>query len=210
MTSIYELKKNCSTTDLIKKCTKEYSNLTSRNTILMYSGWLTNGSIINAIIDDLDKTSLIDMCSDLNPDKGLNLILHTPGGEIGATESIIDYLNAEFKGDIKAIIPQIAMSGGTMLACSCKEIVMGKQSNLGPVDPQIAGLAVHDIVNEFEKIMKDAETSPSKLNAWNTIVQPLPLSYLESCYNTIEWSNDILRTSLTCLKMILMKKKLII
>ena len=44
----------------------------------------------------------------------------------------------EFFGeDIRAIIPQTSMSGGTMIACSCKEILMGKHSSLGPVDPQI-------------------------------------------------------------------------
>ena len=71
----------------------------------------------------------------LDKSKGLDLFLHTPGGDVGATESLIDYLHDSFGGDIRAIIPQIAMSGGTMIACSCKEIIMGKQSSLGPIDP---------------------------------------------------------------------------
>lgn len=79
------------------------------------------------------------MCHGLNFEKGLDLILHTPGGDVAATESIIEYLNDVFEGDIRAIVPQIAMSGGTMVACSCNEILMGKQSSLGPVDPQLRG-----------------------------------------------------------------------
>jgi len=35
-----------------------------------------------------------------------------------------------FGTNIRAIVPQLAMSAGTMIALSCKEIVMGKQSNL--------------------------------------------------------------------------------
>ncbi|MHB1126932.1 MAG: hypothetical protein ACYC2T_08230 [Bacillota bacterium] len=44
--------------------------------------------------------------------KGLDLILHTPGGEIAATESLVDYLRSMFGSDIRAIVPQIAMSCG--------------------------------------------------------------------------------------------------
>lgn len=56
----------------------------------------------------------------LNQNNGLDLILHTPGGSISDTESIIDYLNSSFNGNIRAIIPQMATSGGTMITCSCK------------------------------------------------------------------------------------------
>jgi ClpP class serine protease len=71
--------------------------------------------------------------------KGLNLILHTPGGSISATESIVDYLHRMFQEDIIAIIPQIAMLAGTMIACSCRKILMAKHANLGPIDPHLRG-----------------------------------------------------------------------
>ena len=73
----------------------------------------------------------------LDRDKGLDLILHTPGGDTAATESIVDYLHNMFGNNIRAIVPQLAMSAGTMIACSCKEIIMGLQSSLGPIDPQL-------------------------------------------------------------------------
>ncbi len=63
------------------------------------------------------------------------MILHTPGGDIAATESIVDYLYCMFDKDIRVIVPQISMSAGTMIALASKEIVMGKHSNLGPIDP---------------------------------------------------------------------------
>ena len=97
---------------------------------------------------------------DLDSTKGLDLILHTPGGDIAATEALVGYLRSMFNTDIRAIIPQIAMSAGTMIALSCKEIVMGKHSSLGPIDPQLGGLPAHGIIEEFTKASDDAKLYP--------------------------------------------------
>ena len=43
--------------------------------------------------------------------KGLDLILQTPGGDVAATESPIDYLHSLCKGNIRAIVPQLAGLG---------------------------------------------------------------------------------------------------
>ena len=83
-------------------------------------------------INDDDKNGFMSAVRGLDVSKGLDMILHTPGGDIAATESLVDYLNQKFAGDMRAIIPQMAMSGGTIMACACKEIIMGKQSSLGP------------------------------------------------------------------------------
>ncbi|MBM6683707.1 ATP-dependent Clp protease proteolytic subunit [Collinsella intestinalis] len=61
----------------------------------------------------------------MDREKGLDLILHTPGGEIAAAEAIVNYLRSCFS-DITAIIPQLAMSAGTMIACACNQVVMGR------------------------------------------------------------------------------------
>lgn len=67
--------------------------------------------------------------------KGLDLVLHTPGDSPAAAEAIVNCLRAKFGNDIRVIVPQLAMSAGTMIACSAKQIIMGKQSSLGPIDP---------------------------------------------------------------------------
>lgn len=36
-----------------------------------------------------------------------------------------------------------------MIALSCRSILMGKHSNLGPIDPQVAGVPAHGIIDEF-------------------------------------------------------------
>ena len=67
----------------------------------------------------------------------------------------------EFFGeDIRAIIPQTSMSGGTMIACSCKEILMGKHSSLGPVDPQIFNYSAKNIIKEFKLAKKEIAEHP--------------------------------------------------
>jgi ClpP class serine protease len=41
------------------------------------------------------------------------------------------------------------MSAGTLIACSCKEIIMGSHSNIGPVDPQVYGFPAYAVLNEI-------------------------------------------------------------
>jgi ClpP class serine protease len=99
----------------------------------------------------------------LDRKKGLDLALHTPGGEAAATESLVDYLRQIFGTDIRAIVLQLAMSAGTMLACACKSILIGKQSSLGPIDPQLGGLAAHGIIEEFTKAYEEIQVDPRKI-----------------------------------------------
>ena len=67
--------------------------------------------------------------------KQLTLLLHTPGGVTNAAETIVAYLRSQFT-DIEVIIPTYAMSAGTMISLAANRIVMGRQSQLGPIDPQ--------------------------------------------------------------------------
>lgn len=111
---------------------------------MYYFGWLQK-NVPGTEVNDSDKTGLMTVVNKLDRTKGLDLILHTPGGLTAATESIVDYLHSMFGNDIRAIVPQLAMSAGTMIACSCKSILMGKQSNLGPIDPQLGSIPAHGL-----------------------------------------------------------------
>ena len=84
-------------------------------------------------------TGFMTVINKLDRKLGLDLILHTPGGEINATEALVNYLRYAFDGDIRALIPHQAMSAGTMISLACKTIVMGAHSSLGPIDPQVGG-----------------------------------------------------------------------
>lgn len=168
---------------------------TKRNLIVYYSGWLQKGNIaqhgFRFDINDADNMGFMSTIKGLDKNIGLDLILHTPGGSIGTTESIVTYLRSIFGTNIRAIIPQIAMSAGTMIACSCKEILMGKHSNLGPIDPQINGIPTHGIIEEFnrakDEISKDAKTIP----IWQPILARYNPTLVGECEKAIEWSEEM-------------------
>ena len=132
---------------------------TGRNIIAYYSAFLQKSGIQQTAIDDGDKNAFMQAIYGLDRSKGLDLILHTPGGNLAATESIVEYLKKMFDNNIRAFIPQIAMSAGTMIALSAKEIIMGKQSNLGPIDPQFGGMSCAGIIEEFETACKEVSAT---------------------------------------------------
>ena len=130
-----------STYDIVRRnMLAQLNAVTGRNIIIYYSGWLQKSSAPNISLNDDDKNGFMTVINKLDCSKGLDLLLHTPGGETAATESLVDYLHSMFGTNMRAIIPQLAMSAGTMIACACKELVMGKQSSLGPIDPQFRGI----------------------------------------------------------------------
>ena len=89
---------------------------THRNVIAYYSGFLSKPNLPSEISDE-DKNGFMMAIHKLERDKGLDLILHTEGGNIAATQSLVDYLHKMFGDNIRALVPQIAMSAGTMIAC---------------------------------------------------------------------------------------------
>ena len=178
-----------------KYLTKIYEK-TGRNVIAYYSGWLQKPTYADVAINDKDKSAFMANIHSLDRSKGLDLILHTPGGDVAATESIIDYLRTMFNGNIRAIIPQISMSGGTMIALSCKEIMLGKQSNLGPIDPQMNGIACQAVLDEFELAKKEIKENPHAAILWQTIISKYHPTFLIACKQSIEWATKIAKDAL--------------
>ncbi len=170
--------------------------LTHRNIIAYYSGFLSKPSLPMAEINDEDKNGFMMAVHGMDRAIGLDLILHTPGGDIAATESLVHYLRKMFGKDIRAIVPQIAMSAGTMLACSCHEILMARHANLGPMDPHLAGRPAFGIIAEFKRALKEIKKDPAALAVWQPIIAQYPPTLLSRCQNAIRWSNDFVREQL--------------
>ncbi len=175
-----------------RKYLKELHTYTGRNVIAYYSAWLQRGpNTPNISINDSDKNAFMTTIHRLDRTKGLDLILHTPGGSIAAAESLVDYLRRMFGTDIRAIVPQIAMSAGTMMACACREIMMGKQSNLGPIDPQMNGMPATGVLREFEQAIAEIKSDPARIALWQVIIGKYHPSFLQQCKNAIEWSKTV-------------------
>ena len=171
-----------------RKYLKQIHDITGRNVIAYYSGWLQKPTAADTAVNDKDKSGFMLAIHKLDKTKGLDLLLHTPGGDIAATESLVDYLYAMFGKDIRVIVPQISMSAGTMIALSAKEIIMGKHSNLGPIDPQFNGIACQAVVNEFKQAVADIQSNPSSAILWQTIISKYHPTFLGACQQAIEWS----------------------
>jgi len=69
-------------------------------------------------------------------DVPIDLLLHTPGGLVLASEQIAVAIRRH-KAPVTVFIPHYAMSGGTLIALGADEIVMDPNAVIGPVDPQI-------------------------------------------------------------------------
>jgi ClpP class serine protease len=189
-----EIKEAGSVYDMVRrKYLSELSDITGRNTIIYYSGWLQKPTVSGLGINDNDKIGFMSTVHELDRSKGLDLILHTPGGEVAATESIVAYLREMFGTNIRAIIPQLALSAGTMIACSCESILMGKQSSLGPIDPQLGGLAAHGIIEEFEQAHSEISEDASKVPVWQPIIAKYSPTLIGECQKAINWSEEMVK-----------------
>ncbi len=182
-----------------RKHLKRLQRLTKRNVIAYYSGFLTNRSP-GVYISDSDMEGFMNAVHGLDPKLGLDLILHTPGGTVSATGAIVRYLRSFFGTDIRCFVPQIAMSAGTMTACACREIWMGKQSSIGPIDPQFDTISCGDIVEEFKKACLEIPGHPELIPIWQIRLAKYPPAFVEKCQQaqafSVELVTEWLRTGM--------------
>lgn len=66
----------------------------------------------------------------------LFLLIESPGGEVASSYKIAYFLRTHYT-NITTFIPHRAASGGTLIALSSNEIVMGELSHLTPIDTQV-------------------------------------------------------------------------
>lgn len=166
---------------------------TGRNVIAYYSCFIQKPDLKGNQIDDNDKNAFMQAVYGLDRSKGLDLILHTPGGQVASAESLVEYLKALFGKDIRTFVPQIAMSAGTMIALSTKEIVMGKQSNLGPIDPQFGGMSCAGVIEEFDQACNDVSANPNMAAVWGPIISKYHPTFIGDCKKAISWSETVVK-----------------
>jgi hypothetical protein len=68
--------------------------------------------------------------------KKLHILVNSPGGSIVSSYKVAKALRSQFK-EIRVFVPHMAASGGALIALTGDEIVMGRLSNLTPLDPQV-------------------------------------------------------------------------
>lgn len=78
-------------------------------------------------------------------DVPIDLVLHSPGGLVLASEQIA-YALCAHKADVTVFVPHYAMSGGTLIALAADQVVMDDNAVLGPVDPQLQDMPAASIL----------------------------------------------------------------
>ena len=80
------------------------------------------------LIEDIQDTE--------TPKTRLTIILDTPGGDVITVEKLAN-INRHFYKEVNFIVPESAMSAGTVFCLSGDKIFMEYSSSLGPIDPQV-------------------------------------------------------------------------
>jgi hypothetical protein len=96
-------------------------------------------------IDSGDDVYFAELLNGCNSDK-IDLLIETNGGETDATEKICSLLRGKTT-DLRVLVPRRAKSNGTVIALTGKVIVMGMESELGPIDPSLMNIPVEFILN---------------------------------------------------------------
>lgn len=172
---------------------------TKRAVILYASKWTQydpNVSPDAVSIVDEDLQGIMEVVHAVGESE-LDLIIHSPGGSLAAAEAMVVYLRSKFT-HIRVIVPQLAMSAATMIACAADRIVLGKHSFLGPIDPQIyvstplgpRMVPAQAILEQFE-LAKAECRDPEKLGAWLPMLSQYGPDLLVQCRNACDLSKEL-------------------
>jgi hypothetical protein len=183
-----------------RKYIKRLSEHTGHPVIVYASGWLEGRPVPDPSVVSVSTRDLMGFMEAVHdlPKGPLDLMLHSPGGDPNAAEAIMNYLRAQGFSPIRALVPISAMSAATMMALCCDEVVMGRHSQLGPIDPQFTivtpdgprSAPAQAILDQFDRAKGELATSPQSLAAWLPILRGYGPGLLSQCVTSQEASED--------------------
>lgn len=117
------------------------------------------------------------------PDKNrVTIFLTTPGGIAETVEKLVDIVRFHYK-EVYFVVPDYAMSAGTIFCMSGNKIFMDYSSSLGPIDPQVftgkdytSALGYLDQVDKMIKRSAQGKLTDAEL----IMLQALDLAVLSS------------------------------
>lgn len=135
---------------------------------------LLNSDVITCVmpihqpLDDMVR----DAIEDIKPKReSLTVVLETDGGSIETAERIANVFRHHYPKRVCFLVPNFAMSAGTILVMSGDDIYMDYYSILGPIDPQVQNqhgvwvpaLGYLEQYNEFVKKSRAGKLSSAEL-----------------------------------------------
>lgn len=161
--------------DLAAEIRRAISEIESirKKPLLCYMSNVVNANIKAPIsIDNNDDLPFAEMISSIPEEVDeIDILLVTPGGSGQQVAKFVDRLRPRFK-KVSFILPNIAMSAGTIFAMSGDELIMDSRAYIGPIDPQIPNKDGHfipaqailtlidDIQKRGEQLLKNGKNPP--------------------------------------------------
>ena len=127
----------------------------------------------------------------------LLVIIDTPGGIVEVAERMVSTLRHHYQ-EVKFLIPDSAMSAGTVLVMSGDAIIMDHFSRLGPIDPQlyIEGkpivTSVLSYLEQFERLVRKSQDG-TITSAELVLLQKLDLADLRQFELVADLSVNLIR-----------------
>ena len=173
---------------------QQLSALRSNRNVLLYATAFLQQPQLPGLFTGItaeDINGMMSVIYGMDCSKGLTLVLHTPGGSINAAETLVAYLRSKFQTDFEVIVPTLAMSAGTMISLASRRIVMGRQSQLGPIDPQMVvanrQMSATAIVEQFEEAKRDILLDTTLAHLWAPVLQSHGPSLLVEARHALEY-----------------------
>ena len=110
----------------------------------------------------------------------LVLFINTPGGSAETVEKFVEIIRFHYK-DVSFVVPDYAMSAGTIFCMSGDRIYMDYSSSLGPIDPQVFNgkefVPALGYLDQVEKMLEKSRKG-ELTNAEFLVLQSLDLAML--------------------------------
>ncbi len=152
-------------------------------------------TFIGPILPGIDEVLRKLIESNEEKRKTLAVVLDTPGGVVEVVERMVDTIRHHYN-DVSFVIPDRAMSAGTVFALSGDTIFMDYFSTLGPIDPQLqkGGKLIPALAYlvQYERLVEKSAKN-QLTTAELALLQKLDLGELQQFEEARELSIDLLK-----------------
>ena len=163
-----------------------------------------NGVIVHlshVILSSSEIPVLGNILLNIGDVKTLNLILCSPGGDGVVVEKFVSLCRSQCK-KFRVLIPYEAKSAATLIALGADEIIMGPQSEIGPIDAQVEVIAngvrrlisaqsFIDARDELLEKHKEQLTKNEDTTATMQMIATLDLPFIAECERLMDFGRDV-------------------
>lgn len=145
-----------------------------------------------------DVSPFQDLLLDCEAGGKIDLLLHSPGGDIDAAEKLV-YMLRERGTELRVVVTERAKSAATLIALAADEILMSATSELGPIDPQVTVTSsdgkqitrpAQSFLDGLEQIKKSVGADGQLSPAYYPLLSQLDPALLDYCEKSKERSKQ--------------------